>query len=321
MRDTWADPVRWCHISAIIGSILWLVLLGALPVSGDDISTATYLVLLALLVVAPLTIGLAAPAPDMSALDVPRRLFRLAVAIQPAASLLAVTSFYVPSGSLAALLTLGWLLLCAIVALLGCERLYRRGRRIEEICIGVGLLLLPIAGAWLYQARVGSIPGSDGGAILAAMNAHYALFATPVLAGMVGRALPRGRTWRWRTFRAAARGVIVGTLLLAIGGIVAPSLDTVARAILAAALLALALLTILAVAPRTRPFLAAALLAVSGVAMLLPLLLAWTATIGALAGGGSVGSAPTPTSHGVANALGFVLCGLLAWSIIRPAAH
>ncbi len=315
MRDSWADPVRWCHISAITGSILWLVLMGALPVSGDDISTATYLTLLALLVVAPLTIGLAAPSPAA-----PRRLFWLAVAIQPAASLLAVTSFYVPSGSLAALLMLGWLLLCAIGALLGCERLYRRGRRIEEVCIGVGLLLLPIAGVWLYQARAEGIPGG-GGALLAAMNAHYALFATPVLAGMVGRVLPPGRTWRWLTFRAAACGIIVGTPLLIIAGTVAPSLDVVARAILAAALLALALLTILVVAPRTRPFLAAGLLSVSSVTMLLPLYLAWTGASGALAGVGSANGAPTPTSHGVANALGFVLCGLLAWSIIRPAAR
>jgi len=315
VRDTWADPVRWCHISAIIGSILWLALLGALPVSGDDVSTATYLTLLALLVVAPLTIGLAAPSAAA-----PRRLFWLAVAIQPAASLLAGASFYVPSGSLAALLTLGWLLLCAVVALLGLDRLYRHGRRIEEVCIAAGLLLLPVAGAQLYQARVGSIPGS-GDALLAAMNAHYALFATPVLAGMVGRALSRGRTWRWRTFRVAAYGIIVGTPLLAIAGIVAPSLDVVARAILAAALLALALLTILAVAPRTRPFLAAGLLAVSGVAMLLPLYLTWIGASSALAGVGSAGNLPTPTAHGVANALGFVLCSLLAWSIIRPAAR
>ncbi len=321
MRDIWANPIRWCHISAIVGSILWLVLLGALPVSGDDISTATYLTLLALLVVAPLTIGLAAPAPAA-----PRRLFWLAVAVQPAASLLAVTSFYVPSGPLAALLTLGWLLLCALVALLGLERLYRHGRRIEEVCIGAGLLLLPIGGAWLYQARAGSMSGGGGGgdAVLAAMNAHYALFATPVLAGMVGRALPCGRTWPWRTFRASACGIIVCTPLLAIGGIVAPPLDevdAVARTILAAALLALALLTVLVVAPRTRPFLAAALLSVSGVAMTLPIFLTWSGAASALAGGGGVGGAPTPTSHGVANALGFVLCGLLAWSIIRPAAR
>jgi len=319
VRDTWADPVRWCHISAIIGSILWLALLGALPVSGDDVSTATYLTLLALLVVAPLTIGLAAPSAAEGAAAAPRRLFWLAVAIQPAASLLAVTSFYVPSGSLAALLTLGWVLLCAVVALLGLDRLYRHGRRIEEVCIGAGLLLLPVAGARLYQARVGSIPGGD--ALLAAMNAHYALFATPVLAGMVGRALSRGRTWRWRTFRVAAYGIIVGTPLLAIAGSVAPSLDVVARAILAAALLTLALLTILAVAPRTRPFLAAGLLAVSGVAMLLPLYLTWIGASSALAGVGSAGNLPIPTAHGVANALGFVLCGLLAWSIIRPAAR
>ncbi len=315
MRDTWSDPVRWCHISAIIGSILWLALLGALPVSGDDVSTATYLTLLALLVVAPLTIGLAAPS-----VAAPRRLFWLAVAIQPAASLLAGASFYVPSGSLAALLTLGWLLLCAVVALLGLDRLYRHGRRIEEVCIAAGLLLLPVAGVWLYQARAEGIPGG-GGALLAAMNAHYALFATPVLAGMVGRALPRGRTWRWRTFRVAAYGIVVGTPLLTIAGTVAPSLDVVARAILAAALLALALLTILAVAPRTRPFLAAGLLAVSGVAMLLPLYLTWMGASSALAGVGSASNLPTPTSHGVANALGFVLCGLLAWSIIRPAAR
>ena len=304
---------RWHHISALVGGLAWLPLLGLLPAEPQTIALITRLLLLAVLVFVPLALGLAATGCSARGAG---RLW-LAVRVQPFAAAAVAAGFLLPAGVLAGVLALSWLLFAGIVALLGVMRLFDRDLRdAAELCIDVSLLLLPIGGFWLTMARFGARPLGFGDTItlLTAVHFHYAGFALLMLAGLAGRRLRSGTPGVWRIFRVVAAGMIAGVPLVALGITFSRVLEILAVLLLASSVLALALLTLVAVVPRLARRDARVLLAISALTSVVTMLLA-----AGYASGSSVGLALTipqmVLAHGVVNAFGLVLCGLLAWTL------
>jgi len=110
--------------SAAVGALIpWTMLLFA---STSDFA-ATELIhrvaFFAMLTIVPLGLSLVITNEETSGLN----LYRIAVYGQPIAALLAIVSFLIPVGPLSAALAAAWLLLTAIVGLLGLTRLLSRG--------------------------------------------------------------------------------------------------------------------------------------------------------------------------------------------------
>jgi hypothetical protein len=306
------NQLPWHQISALGGGLAWLLLLALLPVASPTIILITGLLLLALLVFVPLALGLAAGSSAYHT-----RRWRFVLYVQPFAAAATALAFLLPAGLAAGVLALSWLLFASAAALLGVLRLFgQHARDAAEICIDIGLMLLPIGGFWLAMARFGARPLGFGDTIvlLTAVHFHYAGFALLVLAGLAGRRLGANASLARGCFRLAAAGMIVGVPLVALGITFSRALEILAVLLLACSVVAFAILTLLMVVPLLARCAARVLLALSALASIATMLLA-----AGYAGGSLVGLALTipqmVAAHGMLNAFGLVLCGLLAWTI------
>lgn len=322
--------VRRSRTNALASGIAWLLLLLPLSVwfglpveTGGETWLIERLLLLAILVFVPLALSLAATPNDDGAHAWP---YRVAVRFQPVAAMLVIVSIYSRTGWKAAAMTVGWLLLTGLIASFGLWRLWRRWKTtgsilpLEELCIDAGLIYVVVGGGWLFLSRAGMNPMefSDTIVLLTAVHFHYAGFAAPILTGLVGRTLKTG--FARKCYIAAAAGVIAGPPLVAAGITLSRAVEVFSAVTLALSLFTLAMLTMFLIAPTMKP-LPRLLLVLSSISVVVTMIFACLYAYGRFAGIETV-SIPLMTQvHGVSNALGFVLCGLLAWTIteVRPA--
>lgn len=311
------DASPWGLASAAAGAVtwgaLWMVPFG----SPGPFGLAERLLLFHILVLTPLGLRLAACPDAQGRHPLPYRLARWAHA--PAAGL-AVFSYCLPRGLPAALCAGGWLVFTALAALFGLFRFWpRRFARAEELVIDVGLAYFPVGAGWLVLSRYGAHPVGFGDAIvfLTAVHFHFAGFAACLLTGLTGRKLlellPSARRW----FPAVVANVVLGTPILAAGITLNPVLEFAGAAVLASGLVMLAGIVLLFVAPRVSSWTVQTLLALSALSVLAPMLLAVAYALAGLTG--RPRSIPDMIYfHGVLNAFGFALLGLLAWTIENP---
>ncbi|MDQ6834346.1 MAG: YndJ family protein [Chloroflexota bacterium] len=312
------NPSAWTRLSAVAGGTIWLGLLAMSP--GDrEQPWVIRAIQFAILVVIPFTLALIAPVERAGrSYD----LYRMSIWLQPVAGSLAALSFWRPSGAGAAALAVPWFACTVVVALYGGARLLRTRPGAAELCLCAGMALLPVGSGWLLLHRAGLAPGgySPTLVLLIALHYHYAGFAAPILTGLAGQrlaALPLNRPIR-HAYRAVAAGVCVGSPLVAIGTTAAPLIEVCAVLVLASSLVGLALLVLACIVPRLRPLLGRALLTVSSSAVLVSMLLAVVYAISNGIGRPLLSVGQMERVHGTANAMGFVLCGLLAWSVLPP---
>jgi hypothetical protein len=278
------------------------------------------MLLLAALVIVPLGLGLVAPPETRGRRAGP---WRAAVRLRLPAALALAASFALPAGAAAALVAAPWLAVCLLAAAHGLLRLARGPRGVAEIGPDAGLIYLAIGGAWAVGARAGLRPigFADVIVLMTAVHFHYAGFALPLLAGRAARddggALAK----------VTALGVVAGVPLVAAGiadaqltrGFFPPyRLALVATAVLAASTVLVGLVQLgLALRPG-RPAVARALLAVSGLAPLGPMVFAVLYALEPCYPVVWVNLNAMFRYHGAVNALAFVLPGLLAWTCTDP---
>jgi hypothetical protein len=306
------------HASALLGALVWIALLAApLPIDASLASIAR-LLLLAVLAITPLALPLAVP-PERARYALLTH--RAATIAQPFAALLVAAAFVLPTGLTATLLAMAWALPTGLAALTGMLRmLARRNARADELCIDAGLIYLPVGAVWLLFNRLGLNPLGFGDTIvlLTAVHFHYAGFAAPILAGLLGRQVASARPAAWPLFRLVAAGVIAGIALVATGITLArytPLVEVAAALLFAASLLGLAALTLGIGLPIMTNHLARVLLAISAASLVVTMLFAAGYALGQFLGVPIVGIPRMVQVHGWLNAVGFVLCGLLAWMI------
>lgn len=286
-----------------LGGLVWLLLVAAAQAGALPWRVIEPLFLLAPLVLVPLAVPLVdgRPRADLRAL-------------LPIGAAAAAAALCVRTGVVAGALAAAWLLVTLRLALLGATRLVaRRPPDAAETAIDVGLVALPVGGAWFVASRLGLTPMGfrEPIVLLTAVHFHYAAFTALVWTGCAARRLPAslGR-------RAAVTGAAVGTPLLAAGITLAPWLELAGALVLALSLGWLAVRVLVAIRPQA---LADRLLLRTSAAALLfsmPLAVAY-----------AWGQVATPLVsldamarlHGTANALGFGLCGLLAWTRLSDA--
>ncbi|MGH9815452.1 MAG: YndJ family transporter, partial [Candidatus Acidiferrales bacterium] len=272
--------------------------------------------LLAPLVVTPLALALLA---RRYAAGIPLA-FALACAIQPVAACGVVFSFFLAAGALAGILTLPWLAVCALVALTGLAGLHRRGPfTAGGLAACAGMMYLAVGGAALTLSRSGmSALGFDEPIVLlTAVHFHFTGFATAVLVSALGDAFARSPLAGHHARAAAisAVGLIAATPLLAIGWLVDSAAWKLVCVLMLVASLALLAALAFRLAAGRGPALARMLLAISGASVLFGMVLAGLYGAGEFAGHSLIGLHQMARWHGVANGIGFTICGLLAFNL------
>jgi hypothetical protein len=167
----------------------------------------------------------------------------------------------------------------------------------------VGLIYFLVGGGWLIVSRLGAQPlgFGDTTVLLTAVHFHYAGPVASIIAGLVGRHLWWSGLTLGPIYRLSAIGVVLAAAALA----------------LAASLIALAMVTVRLSGTITSR-LAAALVLVSAVASTMAMLFAAGYGIGQGLRVPTVSLATMVRVHGLLNAGGFAICGLLGWTIVAP---
>jgi hypothetical protein len=292
-----ADPTR---VSAGIGFVVWLALWLPIPFAARAPGLIDRLFLLAPLAIVPLGMRL-------------QLLPRAAAVAQPGFAALVVVSFLIRTGVAAALLVVPWLLLSASCGVIGLLRLRRDGpRRMDELCLHAALIYWPVGCLWLVISRLGVNPlgFSDDIVLLTAVHFHYAGFAALTMLGMTGRHA------EGMLYRATAWGAIAGIPTLALGITFSASLECAAALLLALSLVSAAGLTAFVVLPRVTHRTARVMLAVSVASLVAAMAFAGIYALGKYNGRDWIDIPEMAAMHGVINALGFSLCGLVGWNLV-----
>jgi YndJ-like protein len=288
--------------SAEIGFIVWLALWLPVPFAARVPGLIDRLFLLAPVAIMPLGMRL-------------QLLPRAVTMAQPVCAALVVVSFLSRTGTRAGLLVVPWLILGGACGVIGLFRLWRSGvRRMDEMCLHAALISWPVGCLWLVISRLGMNPlgFNDDIVLLTAVHFHYAGFAALTMLGMTGR-FAAGML-----YRVTAWGAITGIPSLALGITFSASLECAAALLLALSLVSAAGITALVVLPRVANRTARAMLAVSAASLLAAMLFAGSYALGKYNGRDWLDIPEMAAMHGVINALGFSLCGLVGWNLVGP---
>jgi hypothetical protein len=313
------------HWSPLFGLLAWFGLAVRLgPGVADEVVLAELLVAFLPLVIVPLVLPLTVVS-DRSPGTGARWAAVLTYAHIVGALAVLIGAFAVPTGTTLALaLALVWLGFTALAGLHGLRRLATRRNRFQlaELAIDLGLLILPVAGAWLLVYRGELVFQGFGGlaALLTAAHFHAAGFGTMIVVGLVGRGLADAGLPRARRLHQAITPLLMLAFPMLAAGIASAirPIELLGAGLYALGLPLLAGLQMAAaLGLRGRPPMWRALLSLSSLAVLLA-----TGFAARFAMQGFYGEAvPIPTMlrwHAAVNVFGFLGLGLLAWSRLRP---
>jgi len=302
--------------SALGGAFIWAIVLFFRTAPSAETELIDKVLLLGVLVVVPLALSLVAVSQEGLS---PAFGYRLAVAAQPFGAAAVIASFFLEQGIRAALLASVWLGVTSLIAIYGLWRLSLNSlRSVAEVSIDVGLVYLSVGSGWLVMSRLGVQPLGFGDTIvlLTAVHFHFAGFAAPILTGLAGRRLLEAPQKFQRPFVLAAVCVTIGTPLVATGISLSPFLALVGTLVIAGGLALLAVLVIVRIVPALTSLPARLLLLLSSasavIAMVLALLYAYSIVTRTVI----IDIPQMAMSHGLINAFGFSLCGLLGWAIV-----
>jgi hypothetical protein len=299
---------------AIAGGILWAVLVAVSRSQWARLNAIELLFLLGPLVVVPLGLELSVRFTHEKEIELPIRIVRK---LQLPAALCVIASFWLPQGIVATILALPWLVFGCFVSLEGLMALiHGEFRKLKKACLIVSFLYLPIGCAWLIASRLGLSPigFQEPIVLLTAVHFHFAGFAAPLLALATGSAVEKMSASLRGIFKAVAAGVLAGPGLLAVGFVIGPRLKLAMALLVACSEVGLSLFFLVAVRAM-RPRLAQLFVTISAVSVLFAMVLAGVWAIGEFPLQPFVHLDEMARFHGTANAIGFVLCGLVGWTL------
>jgi YndJ-like protein len=299
------------HPATMLGALIWVAIATGFWIGRLRLSVVELLFLLAPLVAVPLAISLIPPVDD--SWRIAGRSVGLNWIILAAAALTAL-SFFQAEGLRAAMLASAWFLVCSWLTVEGLRRILRyRAQSFSQFCFAVGEAYLVVGGTWFVASRRGLQPFGfqEPVVLLTAVHFHFAGFLSAVLAGLT---YERFRESRWdRPLRVALASAVIGPGLLGLAFLAGPKLKLAAVMLIVAGQFGLAAGTI-CVAARMEHSAGRALLFLSSGCVLAGMVLAATWAMGEYPLHPFVDLARMEKYHGVLNAVGFGVCGLLGWA-------
>jgi YndJ-like protein len=299
---------------ATAGSLVWLLLLGGAFLDRFHLSTFELLLLLAPWVAVPLALSLV-PATSSS------RFSRMSESIVrylllPGA-LLATLSFFLSVGWPAGALVCASLIVGVALALHGLERLIRNGvRSFPEFCFALGEGYALVGALWLLASRLGLQPIGfhEPIVLLTAIHFHYAGLMAAVLAGLV--VSDPGAIRSPLALRMALSCAVLGPGLLGIAFLAGSKLKLAAVALMVVGECGIAVGTFrigLSDAART----GGRLRLVGSTSVIFGMVLAGIWAVGEYLLHAFVNLEQMARYHGVLNSVGFGLCSLVGWTLLR----
>ena len=306
---------------AWVGAAAWAAFVWMRVPALHDGAWAHALLVFAALVLVPLAFELFRAEGD---LGLAPRLLDIAQVVQMPAALLLLLACWVAPGPLALAAALPWAAWTALLAAAGIARLRRDGlrRSLDGLCADAAMIFAAVGGGWTLADRAAYAPlGFDAAIVtLTAVHFHYAGLLLPLFAGLVQREL-----WFWRFAARAAVGVVLGVPAVAVGITTTQlrwgtSLEVAASLGLALAGMAVAVLHVRIALEARRDQMTRALLGVAGASLFFGMVLAALYAFRASATFAPwLGIPQMRMLHGTVNAIGFGLCGVLAWRRMQAA--
>jgi hypothetical protein len=303
-----------------VGAIAWVIVAFVRTSVLPETDLINKVLLLGILVIIPLGLSLVAM-PDEDGRH--SLWYRLAIYAQPVGAIAAVISLFLEQSVIAAVFASCWFVVTALIACFALWRLVRRGPGpVEEFSLDAGLGFLSIGGGWFILSRLGIQPLGFGDTIvlLTAVHFHFAGFAAPILAGLAGRMIGSTQPAR-KLSQVAVFAIILGVPLVAAGITASPILALVGAVTVSFGLFVLAFAVIGWILPAVDSLPARILLAISSVSSCSAMVLASVYAYSILSKRLIVDIPQMAMTHGIINAFGFALCGLVAWSFVKPMAR
>jgi hypothetical protein len=233
------------------------------------------------------------------------------------AASLTTISFFVDNRIAAAWFASSWLLVCAGFAGDGVRRFGSSGRSsFTQFCFAAGEGYLLVAGAWLVASRAGIqlLAFREPIVLLTAVHFHFAGFASAVLAGLT---YERFHESNWKpALQAALLAVVCGPGILGLAFLFGPKVKLVAALVIALGQFGLAAgMVRVGIVAKSRS--GRWLLFVAGASVAAGMILAAVWAIGEYPLQAFVNIRQMAEFHGVLNAVGFVVCGLIGWWLVK----
>jgi hypothetical protein len=314
----------WAQRCAVLGAVIWAGVAVLARIGVAEIGAIELMFLFAPLVIVPLGMELG----RVMGSDTP--LTRFARRIQPVAAALAVAALWLPPGRPAGGLACAWMVVClsmTLAALLDLSSLARSrpdrstSSTMQRITVAVAQLDLTVGGAWLAASRLGLWPMGiqEPIGLLTAVHFHYAGFAIAMIAAAMLQFASQRQEYRWLRWLVA---VVVGMpFVVAVGFVISPQLKLGAATLFSASVAGLAVV-LRSSAKRLQSRTARILFYVASASVFAGMVLS---TAYAVADFRESDVLPIPQmtrTHGILNAIGFCLPGLLGWLVeFAPDSH
>jgi hypothetical protein len=305
----------WAPVCATAGAAVWAGIAVLARVGMARIGAIELMFLFAPLVIVPLGMELGREIGGSS------WAYELARRMQPAGAGLAVVAMLLPPGRRAGVAALGWLIICLLMAGAGLAGLVRalwgdadRSVRATWVVVGLARIDLAVGGAWLVASRLGMRPMGiqEPIGLLTAVHFHFAGFATAMIAAATLRFAERRGNQKW--LRGLVFMVVGMPFAVAAGFVISPALKMVAGLVFSASVAGLAIF-VRGCGRRAEAGTARVLLQVAAGAVFAGMVLAGIYAVADFVGSDALTIPQMARTHGVLNAVGFCLPGMLGWLV------
>lgn len=321
--------VSWARGWALTGAAAWAGLAVLAKLGLFRVGTIELLFLFAPLVIVPLGMELGKTSEKSGAA---KKLEENAQILQPLGAATAIMAMWLPPGKSAGLAAGGWMVICGLMAAGGVMEVVQMiaGRSLfdcrsgqvratqfasaTQLAASVGRIDLAVGGAWLVASRLGwRVMGiQEPIGLLTGVHFHFAGFATATIAAATLRSAEIRSQQRW--LRRVVVLVVMLPFAVATGFVVSPELKMIAAAAFSLSVAALAGFIWKSVG-YVEDTTARMFLSIAAGSVLAAMTLSFAYVVSDFLKSDLVTISLMASTHGVLNAVGFCLCGLLGWLV------
>jgi hypothetical protein len=311
------DNGIWARGWATAGAVVWAGMAVLARMGIARLGAIELLFLFAPLVIVPLGMELG------RGIEGAGRLGEWARRLQPLGAGFAVVAMWIGPGWRAAAVSLGWMVICLLMAGSGLTSLVRalwidadRSVRATRIVIAIARIDLVVGGAWLVASRLGMRPMGiqEPIGLLTAVHFHFAGFATATIAAATLQFAESRGEYRW--LKPVVLMVVGLPIVVAAGFVISPAMKMGAAVLFSASVAALAI-AVRACGRKAEEATARILLQVAAGAVFASMVLSAAYAVADFAGSDALTIPQMARTHGILNAIGFCLLGLLGWLVER----
>jgi len=307
-----AQGERWARTCATAGVAAWAGLAVLARVGIARIGAIELLFLFAPLVIAPLGMSLGLAIAGSS------RLAEIAQRMQPLGAAGAVIAMCLPPGRPAGIAAFVWMMVCLLLGSAGVidflSAPWSGVDKIVRFILAIARIDLIVGAAWLVASRLGMRPMGiqEPIGLLTAVHFHFGGFATATITAAALRFSERRGEFRW--LKKLSVLVVGMPFVVAAGFLTSPALKMGAALVFSASIGGLAV-TLRSFAKGMKDFAARMLLQVAAVAVFAGIVLSGVYAVADFLGSELLTIPQMARTHGILNAVGFCLAGLLGWLV------